>query len=118
MRYSLIAAVTAMTALSGCVVPATGPVPTAPTPVPGTAGLTPAQRVAARNVINAEMGKRLPGVNTQPYTDCVLSNASMAEMADLAAIAAGATGGAPDAVAAIVKRPATTQCIAKVAATA
>lgn len=117
MRYSLIAAITAVTVLSGCVVPARGPVPNAPT-LPGAASLSPAQRVAARNLINAEMSKRLPGVNTQPYTDCVVSNASTADLADLAGIAYGSTGSAADSVAVIIKRPATTQCIAKVAATA
>ncbi|MDO5621528.1 MAG: hypothetical protein Q4G24_08675 [Paracoccus sp. (in: a-proteobacteria)] len=117
MRLSLIAAAAAMTALSGCVVPVATTTPTAPTPTatPAT-GLTAAARATARNVINTEMAARLPGVNTQPYTDCVVSNASLAELADLAGLQGKA--GAADAVAGIVKRPATTQCIARVAATA
>lgn len=89
----------------------TGPVTTVPA-VPTT--LDANSRVVARNAINSEMQKRLPGVNTAPYTDCVASNATTAEMIDIAQ-AAGAGGSTADSVAAIVSRPATTQCIAGVA---
>ena len=61
------------------------------------------------------MAKRLPGANVAPYTDCVLQNATTAE---LAGIADSASGGAGNAVAAIVGRPATTQCIAGAASAA
>ena len=63
--------------------------------------------------MNREMARRLPGANVAPYTDCVLQNATTAELADISQ-SANASG----AVAAIVGRPATTQCIAGAAAAA
>jgi len=103
-------------ALSGCVMQNPGmapaPAPTAPiaTPAPDAAA-----RSSARIVINREMARRLPGANVAPYTDCVVQNASASE---LASIAAAGEAGAGDAVAAIVGRPATSQCIAGAAAAA
>ena len=82
------------------------------------ATLDAASRQIARNVINTEMQKRLPGANVAPYTDCVINNASMAELSDIAARGVTDTGTAASSVATIVQRPDTTQCIAKVAATA
>ena len=70
-------------------------------------------RSSARVVVNREMAKRLPGANVAPYTDCVLQNATTAELADIAQ-SADASG----AVASVVGRPATTQCIAGAAAAA
>lgn len=117
-------------ALAGCVAPlspqAVAPNPPAPAPAaPAPAPAAPAPsivdttaRTAARNVVNREMAKRLPGVNTAPYTDCVINNASASEIAGIAARAGTDTGEAANTVAGIVQRPATTQCIAKVAAAA
>ncbi|SEN40237.1 hypothetical protein SAMN04489859_100647 [Paracoccus alcaliphilus] len=104
-------------ALAGCV---------ATTPMPGTAPIgqttpqTPtvldaASRQVARNVINTEMQKRLPGANTAPYTDCVVNNATTAELIDIAQATRAGIGGTADSVASIVSRPATTQCIAAAA---
>lgn len=117
MRLSLTAAVAATALLSACVAPVAPVVVTPPpvtppvvTPLPT---ISDATRTTARRVVNLEMAKRLPGRNVAPYTDCVISNATMAEVTDLAGMSGRA--GAADAVAVIVKRPATSQCIARVA---
>ncbi|WP_347140221.1 hypothetical protein [Paracoccus sp. SSK6] len=122
MRFQTFAALgLAAATLAGCVAPMP---PAATTTTTTTTVVTPptvldaASRQAARTVINAEMEKRLPGANVAPYTDCVVNNATTAELIDIAqASRAGATGTA-DSVAAIVSRPATTQCIAAAARSA
>lgn len=105
--------------LAGCVVqnPPTGTVPATPGAVPAapTTMLDAASRQVARNVINSEMQKRLPGVNVAPYSDCVINNASTAELIDLAQASRAGVAGTADSVATIVSRPATTQCIASAA---
>ena len=115
MRLSLILPMTLTTAalaLSGCVVqnPGMAPPPVIPqvTPAPDAA-----IRSSARVVVNREMARRLPGANVAPYTDCVMQNATTAELAGIAD-SANASG----AVASIVSRPATTQCISGAAAAA
>ncbi|MCZ0962179.1 hypothetical protein [Paracoccus benzoatiresistens] len=121
MRLQIFAALgLAAAVLAGCA----APVPPATTATTTTTVVTPptvldaASRQVARTVINSEMEKRLPGANVAPYTDCVVNNATTAELIDIAqASRAGATGTA-DSVAAIVSRPATTQCIAAAAGTA
>lgn len=104
--------------LAGCVAPlptaTTAPVTTMPAPTV----LDAASRVVARNVINSEMQKRLPGVNVAPYTDCVVNNATTAELIDIAQMSRSGVTGTADSVAAIVSRPATTQCIASAARSA
>ncbi|SNT72669.1 hypothetical protein [Paracoccus seriniphilus] len=121
MRFQLtaISGVVAL-ALAGCVAPL--PMATSPTTAPATTTtptvLDAASRQAARTAINSEMQKRLPGVNVQPYTDCVVNNATTAEMIDIARLAASDSTGAANSVAAIVSRPATTQCIASAASAA
>ena len=117
MRPALIlptALAVAALALSGCVMqtPGMAPAPVLPpaAPKPDTAA-----RDSARVVVNREMAKRLPGANVAPYTDCVLQNATTAE---LASIADSGADGAGNAVASIVGRPATSQCIAGAAAAA
>ena len=118
MRLSLFLPMTLTTAalaLSGCVLqnPCVSP---APMPMPQVAPSPDAAiRSSARVVINREMAKRLPGANVAPYTDCVLQNATTAE---LASIADSGADGAGNAVASIVGRPATSQCIAGAAASA
>ncbi|WP_234450815.1 MULTISPECIES: hypothetical protein [unclassified Paracoccus (in: a-proteobacteria)] len=86
-------------------------------PPGGTVVVTPPPAVpnnaAARQVINAEMARRLPGRNVGPLTDCVVANATMAELADIAAQQGQA--GAAGAVASVVSRPATSQCISRAA---
>ncbi|MFC0201880.1 hypothetical protein [Paracoccus rhizosphaerae] len=121
MRFNLIAAFGLSAAtLAGCVapVPVAGPaVPAAPVVTTPTV-LDAASRQVARNVINTQMQSRLPGANVAPYTDCVLANATTAELIDIAQMSRAGASGAADSVAAIVSRPATTQCIAAAARTA
>lgn len=117
MRLPLIlpmALTAAALTLSGCVVQNPG---MAPAPLPPIAAPAPdaAMRSSARVIVNREMARRLPGANVAPYTDCVMQNATTAE---LSSIAAAGAAGAGDAVAAIVGRPSTTQCIASAAAAA
>ncbi len=117
MRFQSLAAFGLVAAvLSGCVapLPVTGPVTTAPiTTMPVTPTvLDEASRAVARNVVNAEMQKRLPGANVSPYTDCVVNNATTAELIDIAQASRAGSTGLADSVAAIVSRPATSQCIA------
>ncbi len=116
MRLSLILPMTLTTAalaLSGCVVQNPGMAP-APMPLPQvTPSPDAAVRSSARVVVNREMARRLPGANVAPYTDCVMANATTAELAGIAD-SANASG----AVASIVGRPATSQCIAGAAAAA
>lgn len=113
MRLAFVLPIAAL-ALSGCVVQNPGgmppPVVTPPVMVPNPDA---AVRSSARVVINREMARRLPGANVAPYTDCVMQNATTAELADIAQ-SANASG----AVASVVGRPATTQCIAGAAAAA
>jgi hypothetical protein len=122
MRFNLIAAFgLAAATLAGCVAPVQMPgpaVPGAPAAAPAPTILDAASRQVARNTINGEMQRRLPGVNTAPYTDCVVNNATTAELIDIAQMASAGTAGTGDSVAAIVSRPATTQCIAAAARTA
>ncbi len=113
MRLPLILTAAAL-ALSGCVMQNPGMAPL-PAPLPPVAVPSPdvAVRDSARVVVNREMAKRLPGANVAPYTDCVMQNATTAELAGIAD-SANASG----AVASIVSRPATTQCISGAAAAA
>lgn len=113
MRLAFVLPIAAL-ALSGCVVQNPGGMPP---PVVAPPVVVPNPDVAvqssARVVINREMARRLPGANVEPYTDCVLQNATTAELADIAQ-----TANASSAVAAVVGRPATTHCIAGAAAAA
>ncbi|MFV0301817.1 MAG: hypothetical protein ACK5IP_13250 [Paracoccus sp. (in: a-proteobacteria)] len=119
-RFPILLAAAAV-AVTACVpiTPVPGPAP-APGPAPVTTPtvLDAASRAVARTTINAEMAKRLPGANTAPYTDCVINNATTAELIDIAQMTNAGVAGASDSVAAIVRRPATTQCIAAAAAVA
>ena len=119
MRFNILAALgAAALTLSACAsqMPmATAPVaPTVTAPVQPTV-LDAASRQVARNVINSEMQKRLPGANVAPYTDCVINNATTAELIDIAQAASSGATGTANSVATIVSRPATTTCIATAA---
>lgn len=120
MRFRLPLVLTAgALALSGCVVQNPNALPVTPPPVvtaPVPSVPTVAQS-AARLAVNREMARRLPGANVSPYTDCVIDNASAAELADIGRQSA-AGGNVSNAVAAVVGRPATSQCIARAAAAA
>ncbi len=111
-------------ALAGCVAQAPPQYPVVPpvvappvvtAPAPSADG---AARAAARDIVNREMAQRLPGRNASLYTDCVINSASTAELADIVARNATDPASTTSSVAAIVSRPETAQCIAKVTATA
>lgn len=123
MRFVSIAGMgLAALALAGCVVatPQQGAAPSAPTQpaTPAEPVLDSASRALARNTINAEMEKRLPGADVSPYTDCVVNSASTSEMLSIASSAQSGGAGAANTVASIVTRPEVSQCIQNVAATA
>jgi hypothetical protein len=113
MRFPLILTAAAL-ALSGCVMQNPGMSP-APAPLPPVVSQNPdgAVRNSARVIVNREMARRLPGANVAPYTDCVMQNATTVELAGIAD-----STNASSAVASIVGRPATSQCIAGAAAAA
>ncbi|WP_182912891.1 hypothetical protein [Paracoccus onubensis] len=106
--------------LAGCAVttPMPGTTPTSPATPTTPTTLDAASRQIARNVINSEMEKRLPGANVAPYTDCVINNATTAELIDIAQASRAGAGGTANSVASIVSRPETTQCISSAAQTA
>lgn len=117
LRLPLVLSAAAL-ALSGCVVQNPNAVP--PLPPVVTPPVVPVPNVGqtdARLAINREMARRLPGANVAPYTDCIVSNASGAEIADIGRQSA-AGGNVSNAVAAVVSRPATAQCISRAAAAA
>lgn len=118
LRLPLILTAAAL-ALSGCVVQNPNAAPPAIPPVvaPTVPGADALARNAARTAVNREMARRLPGANVAPYTDCVINNASAAELVDIGRQST-AGGNVGDSVAAIVGRPATTECIARAAASA
>lgn len=104
--------------LAGCAGPLAAPGPVSPPIItPPAPQLDTTTRAAAVSIVNREMAMRLPGQNVVPYTRCVVDNATMAELSELAAMGANSSSAAP-AVAAIVKRPETTQCIAGLSRTA
>lgn len=118
LRLPAAMAVAALT-LSGCVMqnPNAVPVPPPVLTPPVTPAVPSIAQNGARLAINREMARRLPGANVAPYTDCVVSNATAAEITDIGRQSA-AGGNVSDAVASVVSRPATTQCIAAAAARA
>lgn len=122
MRFKLAAAFgAAALGLAGCVaqMPTATTLPTSPViTAPAPTVLDAASRSIARSVVNSEMQKRLPGVNVAPYTDCVVNNATTAELIDIAQMSRSGVAGTADSVAAIVSRPATSQCIASAARSA
>lgn len=88
-------------ALSGCVA--------------GKAVMQKTTRSLARTAVDAAAGRYLPGVDVQPYSDCVIDNASTADLLDLAT--AASVGGQEIAartwpvVRTVASRPETTQCL-------
>lgn len=117
MRMKLLAAFgAAAVTLAGCVapVPTAAPAPTAPSAPVAPTQLDEASRQIARGAVNREMQSRLAGSDVAPYTNCVMQNATTAELIDIAQMSS-AGGSTANSVAAIVSRPATTQCIASVA---
>lgn len=116
MRLPFILTAAAL-ALSGCVVQNPNGHLQAPGPIVTAPGPDVLARNAARGAINQEMARRLPGANVAPYTECVISHATTAELTDIGRLVSG-NGNPANAVAAIVARPATSECIARAATSA
>ena len=116
MRLAVVLTASAL-ALSGCVVQNPDQAALPPVALPTMPSPDAAARTAARTAVNQEMARRLPGANVAPYTDCVVNNASAAELIDIGR-QVNQGGNVGNSVAAIVGRPATTQCIAGAAASA
>ncbi|MDX8351759.1 succinate dehydrogenase [Cognatiyoonia sp. IB215182] len=76
----------------------------------GPAGDTLA-RDAAKGVVNSVVQTRFPGVNAEPYTDCIIDNASGSEILQIAEAAiVGTTQATTELVADIAARPETVRC--------
>lgn len=122
-RLPILLAAAAL-AVTACVpitpMPGPAPVPApAPAPAPAPTGLDAATRNIARTTIQVELAKSAgPGRNVSGFTDCVVNNATTAELVDIAQMTNAGVPGAAGSVTAIVKRPATSQCIAAAASAA
>ncbi|MFE3838446.1 hypothetical protein [Pseudogemmobacter sonorensis] len=83
---------------------------------PGSDVLDAATRELARSAVNSEMSRRLPGVNVQPYTDCVIDNSTTAELVSLARAGASSDlSQVAGTVGTVVQRPETSQCLSTAA---
>jgi len=70
-------------------------------------------REQARSVINADMQRRFPGVDTTPVTDCVIENATDSELFAIAGSAVtGNSATGTQTIAEIIQRPPTLRCMA------
>jgi len=71
-------------------------------------------RDIAKRTVNDVVSTRFPGVNSAPYTDCIIDNASTDEILSLAQNALTQnTNAIATMVAEIAQRPDTTTCIAQ-----
>jgi hypothetical protein len=71
-------------------------------------------RAAAKGVINTVMSQKLPGVNTAPYVDCIVDQASTEEVITLAkAAVTGIDNSTVSIVTSIASQPETISCIAQ-----
>ena len=86
------------TVLSGCAI--------------GNAVVEDTSRELAKGVVNGVIAEKLPGVDAEPYTDCIIDNASFEEIVQLAQSAATGGSNAAPLIFEIASRPATTQCLA------
>ena len=81
--------------------------------VASDAAVQDTSRSVAKGVVNQILADRLPGVNTAPYTDCIIDNATTEEIISVAAAAGtGVTAMTVDTVLAVARRPATLNCLA------
>lgn len=68
-------------------------------------------RDAAKGVVNNVVQSRFPGVNAEPYTDCIIDNASSTEIVQIAEAALlGTTEATTELVVDIAGRPETVRC--------
>ena len=71
-------------------------------------------RSAAKGVINSVMAEKIPGVNTAPYTDCIVDQASTDQLLTLAkAAVTGIDNSTVSIVTSIASQPETISCIAQ-----
>jgi hypothetical protein len=71
-------------------------------------------RDQARGYVNAEVGRRFPGVDARPITDCVIDNSSAQEIVTIAGgVALGRTEAATETVSTVLARPETIRCAAE-----
>ena len=94
LRWALVAGIVA--SLVAC----TGPDP-----------VTAATRSVAKATVADVASRRFPGVPVTPISDCVIDNASAAEILTLARAAGAADAQAAGAVADVLSRPATIDCL-------
>jgi len=69
-------------------------------------------RDQARNVVNAEVERRFPGVDASPVTDCVIDNASAQEILTVAqAAVVGVNDRTTTTITQVLQRPETIRCV-------
>ncbi|TNF22148.1 MAG: hypothetical protein EP318_04655 [Rhodobacteraceae bacterium] len=68
-------------------------------------------RGAAKSVVARAATERLPGVPVEPYTDCIIDNASSTQILALAAdTVVGVTASSWEIITGIARKPATLEC--------
>lgn len=68
-------------------------------------------RGAAKSVVARAATERLPGVPVEPYTDCIIDNASSRQILTLAAdTVTGPTASTWEVISGIARKPATLEC--------
>lgn len=73
---------------------------------------TPTDRYASA-IVTGALYERLPGQQVQPYTNCVMQNATSGEISIISSLGVGPASS--DLIATIINRPQTTECIARIA---
>lgn len=64
-------------------------------------------------IVTASLYERLPGQQAKPYANCIMQNATSSEISKISELGIGPASS--DLMASIVRRPQTTQCIARIA---
>ncbi|SEK49309.1 hypothetical protein [Pacificibacter marinus] len=96
----LLGIITATVLLSGCLAP--------------EAAVQQTARSAAKGVINTVISQKLPGVNAEPYVDCIVDQATTDELITLAkAAVTGIDNSTVNIVITIASQPETISCIAQ-----
>ncbi|PJI85338.1 hypothetical protein BC777_3339 [Yoonia maricola] len=68
-------------------------------------------RDTAKGVVNTAVQARFPGVDAEPFTDCIIDNASSAEIIQIAESAiVGTNAATTNLIAEIAERPDTVRC--------
>ena len=96
----LLGIIAATVLLSGCLAP--------------EAAVEQTARSAAKGVINTVMAQKLPGVNTAPYVDCIVDQASTEDLITIAkAAVTGIDNSTVSIVTTIASQPETISCMAQ-----